>query len=255
MQAGKNILVTRPDHQSENLCRLIAQQGWQAIRFPVIDIQAKPLSADDVARIQSIEQYQKVFFVSANAVNFALQLINGKIDRLQKVICVAVGKASYQALSAYGISKVLVPQQGFNSEAILAMQEMQELTDQSCLVIRGEGGRELLAESLRRRGATVDYLQVYKRVLPVSDTCLIRAHLQHKTLDAILIYSGDALKNLVQMLAHGDMNKYLLKVTLVVISQRVKIIAKKSGFKNIIVAAEASDTAMVNALLNGEECG
>ena len=255
MHTGKKILVTRSRHQSENLCRLIEQQGWQAIRFPVIDIQAKPLSTEDIERIQSIEQYQHIFFVSVNAVNFALKLFNGKIDCLQKVACVAVGKASYQSLSAYGISNVLVPEQGFNSEAILAMPEIQDLTGLSCLIIRGEGGRELLADSLRERGASVDYLEVYKRVMPTSDSRLIEAYLHHKTLAAILIYSGEALHNLVQMLAKQEIIKNMLNVPLVVISERVQALAKKIGFKNIIVAAEASDAAMMNALLNGEECG
>ncbi|TXL16331.1 uroporphyrinogen III synthase [Methylococcaceae bacterium HT4] len=255
MQTGKNILVTRPDHQSKNLCKLIEQQGWHAIRFPVIDIQAKPLSTKDIQRIQNIEQYQKVIFVSVNAVNFALQLINGKIDRLQKLTCIAVGKASYHALSASGLSHVLMPEQGFNSEAILAMPEMQVLSGQSCLIIRGEGGRELLADSLRERGARVDYLEVYKRVLPITDNKIIDAYLLQKTLSAILIYSGDALKNLVKVLVKEDFNKHLLNIPLIVISQRVQIMAKTIGFKNIIIADEASDAAMINALLNGEECG
>ena len=255
MYSGKKILVTRPNHQSENMCKLIEQQGWQAIRFPVIAIKARSLSRQELKRVQNIDLYQKVFFVSVNAVNFALQIINGKMERLQKVSCIAVGNASYKALTAHGISNVLVPEQGFNSEEILAMPEMQDMQGQSCLIIRGEGGRGLLAASLRERGAKVDYLEVYKRVVPVSDNRLVHEYLQHKAFAAILIYSGDALKNLLQMLAKQDINNNLLNTPLVVISQRVEHLAKKIGFKNIIIADEASDAAMMNALLNGEECG
>jgi len=255
MYSGKKILVTRPNHQSENMCKLIEQQGWQAIRFPVIAIKARSLSRQELKRVQNIDLYQKVFFVSVNAVNFALQIINGKMERLQKVSCIAVGNASYKALTAYGMSNVLVPEQGFNSEEILAMPEMQDMRGQSCLIIRGEGGREILAASLRARGAKVDYLEVYKRVVPVSDNRLVSEYLQHKAIAAILIYSGDALKNLLQMLAKHDINNNLLNTPLVVISQRVECLAKKIGFKNIIIADEASDSAMMNALLNGEECG
>ena len=255
MQTGKKILVTRPAHQMENMCRLIEEQGWQAIRFPVIEIQARALSAQDNQRIQEIELYQQIFFVSVNAVNFALPLISGKIECLQKVTCIAVGKASYQALNACGIKHVLVPQQGFNSEAILAMPQIQDMQGQSCLIIRGAGGRELLADSLRERGARVDYLEVYKRVVPMSDSRLIGEYLRHKALAAILIYSGDALKNLLQMLAKEDINKNLLNTPVIVISQRVQDLAKKIGFKHIIIADEASDAAMINALLNEEECG
>ena len=255
MHMGRKILVTRPDHQAEKLCRLIEQQGWQAIRFPVIEIQAQVLSAQDKQRIQEIEQYTHIFFVSVNAINFALPLISGKMDRLQKVSCIAVGKASYQALKAHGVKDVLVPEQEFNSEAILAMPEMQALRGQSCLIIRGTGGREFLADNLRERGARVDYLQVYKRVMPVSDSRLVGEYLRHKALSAILIYSGDALRNLLQMLAKEDINKNLLNTPVAVISQRVLELAKKIGFKNIIIADEVSDAAMINALLKEEERG
>ena len=255
MQTGRKILVTRPAHQSENLCRLIEQQGWQAIRFPVIEIQAKELSLQDKRRVQHIEQYQYLFFVSANAVNFALPLFNGKIQGLKQILYVAVGKATYRALSKHGISRVLVPEDGFNSEAILAMPELQDLTGLSCLIIRGDGGRELLANTLRERGAKVDYLEVYRRVMPCHDNSEVEMGLLNKSLAAIVIYSGDALHNLVKLLAKQEIIKNLLDVPLVVISERVQTLAKQIGFKKIIVADQASDTAMINALLNGEECG
>jgi len=255
MQTGRKILVTRPVRQSENLCYLIEQQGWQAIRFPVIEIQAKELSLQDKHHVQHIEQYQYLFFVSANAVNFALPLFNGKIQGLKQISSVAVGKATYRALLNNGIRHVLVPEQGFNSEAILAMPELQNLTGQSCLIIRGDGGREILANTLRERGAEVDYLEVYRRVLPCHDTRVVEMDLLNKSLTAIVIYSGDALHNLVKMLAKQEIKKNLLNVTLVVISERVQTLAKEIGFKKIIVADQASDTAMINALLNGEECG
>lgn len=248
-------MVTRPIHQSRLLCDLIEQQGWQARRFPLIDIQAKVLSVQDQLRIQAIEQYQYVFFVSANAVNFAQPLFNGKIDRLQKNSCIAVGKATAKALSSCGLANIRMPASEFDSEAILALPELQGLKSCSCLIVRGEGGRELLANSLRDRGALVDYLEVYKRVLPRYDSALIHSYLLDKSLAAIVIYSGEALQNLVQILAKENIKKNMLTTPLVVISQRVYALAKEIGFKKIVIADEASDAAMMNALLNGEECG
>lgn len=255
MRTGKTILVTRPAHQSEKLCHLIEQQGWKVLRYPVIDIHALELSIQDKRHIQHIEQYQYVFFVSANAVNFALPIFNGKIESLQKVLCIAVGKVTCAALSDHGIRSALVPVEGFNSEAILAMPELQTLEGHCCLIIRGEGGRELLANTLRERGAKVDYLQVYKRVIPRHDNRIVESYLLNKTLSAVFIYSGEALKHLVQMMAKQEIIINLLNVPLVVISLRVQVLAKKIGFKKIIIADEASDVAMINALLNGEECG
>ncbi len=255
MCSRKKILVTRPVHQAEALCRLIEQQGWQAIRFPVIEIKAKQLSVQEYIHIKHIEQYQYVFFVSANAVNFVLPLFNGKIAVLQKKSCVAVGKATLKALAHCGINCALMPAKGFNSESILAMPELQILTGQSCLIVRGEGGRELLAQTLRERGAEVNYLQVYIRVMPCHDNSEVERYLLNKSLAAIVIYSGDALHNLMHMLAKQKIIKNLLNVQLVVISHRVQAIAKNIGFTKIRVADQASDSAMINALLKGEECG
>ena len=255
MRSEKKILVTRPVHQSEALCRLIEEQGWQAIRFPVMDIKARELSTRDDLHIQHIGQYQYLFFVSANAVNFVLPVFNGKIEDLQKISCIAVGKATFKALANHGIGCALVPAKGFNSESILAMPELQVLVDQSCLIVRGEGGRELLAQTLRERGAKVDYLEVYTRVKPCLDTREVETYLLNKSLAAVVIYSGDALHNLVKILAKQEIITNLLNVPLVVISARVQAIAKNIGFKKIIVADQASDAAMINALLNGEECG
>ncbi len=255
MQCRKKILVTRPVHQSDLLCYMIEQQGWQAIHYPVIEIQARELSARDQMHIHNIQQYQYLFFVSANAVNFALPLINGKMETLQKKSCIAVGKATFKALANCGIESALIPANSYNSESILAKPELQSLAGFSCLIIRGEGGRELLAQTLLERGAKVDYLEVYKRVIPCHDNSEVEAYIFNKSLAAIVIYSGDALHNLIKMLAKQDIIKNLLNVPLVVISERVKTIAEKIGFNKIIVADQASDSAMINALLNGEECG
>jgi len=255
MCSETKILVTRSVHQSENLCSMIEQLGWQAIRFPVIEIKAKQLSLQDDLYKQKIEQYQYLFFVSVNAVNFVLPLFSGKIETLQKISCIAVGKATFKALANIGIKSALVPLKGFNSESILAMPELQVMAGQHCLIVRGSGGRELLAQTLLERGAKVDYLEVYARVMPRHDTSEVETYLLDESLTAIVIYSGDALHNLVKMLAKQEIIKKLQNVPLVVISNRVQEIAKKNGFKKIIVADQASDSAMIKALLNGEECG
>ena len=249
-----NVLVTRAEHQAGSLCQLIEQQGWNAVRFPTLEIVAVD-SQDLKQQLETADRYQWFIFISTNAVNFAQSLFNVKIGPLQNVLCIAVGQATCEALSRCGVTNTLMPAEGFNSEAILTLPELQSLNGKSCLIVRGEGGRELLASTLRERGALVDYLEVYKRVLPSYESALINSYLLDKSLAAITIYSGEALQNLVQILAQEKIKKKLLTMPLVVISQRVYALAKEIGFKHIIIANEASDEAMVNALLNGEECG
>lgn len=250
----KKILVTRPVHQSEPLCQLIVGQGWQAVRFPVIEIQGN-VSAEQSDKVLQDKHYQYLFFVSVNAVNFSWPLVGDRIRDLQSTSCVAIGTATYNALLRCGASNVLLPVNGFNSEAVLAIPRLQNLNNQSCLIIRGVGGRETLAEVLCLRGAHVDYLEVYRRTLPKFDQGNVEGLLRDNLLTAIVIYSGDALHNLIFMLARPEIKTNLLGTLLVVISQRVYGLAKKIGFKKIIIAEHASDVAMINALLKEEERG
>lgn len=253
--AGKKVLVTRPEHQVAELNRLIQASSGVNINFPVIDVRAKPLSEQETLCLEKIESFDYIFFISVNAVNFALQAIDGKIERLQKAKVVAVGKATANALTEKGIMKIIRPEKGFNSEAILAMPEFQSLSKECCLVFRGDGGRELLATELRARGASVTYVEVYQKLLTAPGTQDVGKYLLNNEFAAVLIYSVVALNNLLLLLAEDKIKKQLLITPVVVISQRVYLAAKESGFTQIIIAAEASDAAMVNALLNGEACG
>jgi len=249
---GKQILGTRAAHQSQRLEQLVRAQGGALLNFPVLEIQERGISALEKSRLQQLEQYDLAFFISSNAVKFALKLIDGKIERFQNLCCVAVGEATANCLAEQGIRQSLAPQTGFNSEAILELDALQDLSGKRSLIFRGEGGRELLANSLRQRGAQVDYMEVYRRVLPQQDTTAVAAYLLNKQVAAVLIYSGAALQNLLLLFAEEQLIDALLDTPLVVISQRVAKQAKELGFKQIMIAAEASDIAMVEALLNGE---
>jgi len=253
----KKVLVTRAKHQSQHLTELIeANDGWQAILFPVMNVLPVSLSTEDSERLACINCFDYIFFISVNAVNFALKLFNGRIEKLQDLRCVAVGGATYNCLVSYGFSNILVSERGFNSESLLSMLELRDLQGSHCLIVRGKGGRELLADSLLKRGATVDYLETYERVLAENDNMAeVEQLCLQNEISGIVIYSGDALHNLVCLLDKKNIKDKLLTIPLVVISQRVYKIAKEIGFKSIIIAEEASDSAMVNALLNGEECG
>lgn len=251
---GARILVTRPAHQAENLSRLIQEHGGEAIRFPVLDIVAR----DDIGEVRNtlknIGKFQWVVFISANAVNFALKANNGKIDQLKTVRFAAVGQATARALEAAGMAVDAVPEQGYTSEALLAMPQMQQVKGQACLIVRGEGGREELANTLRGRGAEVQYLEVYKRTIPSIDRSQVVQLLVQRRLDVITVTSGEALRNLLIML--GEENHQLLSpIPLVVVSDRIRQLAAEMGFKRIAVTENPADTEIletVTIVCNGE---
>ncbi len=242
-----NILVTRPVHQAETLCELIEQQGWNAIRFPTLAIIAINNTKKIQQQIEAIKQWHWLIFISPNAVNFALNANSGRIDLFEHSSIAAVGKATKSALLAAGLSVDLLPENQFNSEGLLATEQMNQVNKKNCLIIRGQGGRETLADELRARGAKVDYLEVYSRETPTPDCSKVTSILKQDKLHAITITSGNALKNLVSMI-DTDLHNELQAVPLVVISNRIRELAEKIGFKIIAVTENPGDTAIIKTV-------
>jgi uroporphyrinogen-III synthase len=245
---GVRVLVTRPAHQAENLCHLIAERGGIAVRFPTLAI----VECDDLLAIQKklahLEAFDWLIFISANAVNFALKANDGKIPAFRiGATCVAIGKATANALAMAGLPVNLLPENNYNSEALLAMPEMQQIQGQRLLIVRGVGGREELANTLRSRGADVHYLNVYKRIIPRINNANVITLLEQNQLDVITATSGETLQNLLIMLGvayHGQ----LFTLPLVVVSDRIKQLATELGFKRIAVASSPSDEAILETV-------
>ena len=259
---GRQLLVTRPARQADKLCQLIAEQGGVAVRFPTIAIVGlegfsdKPNINNTAATnpLPQLSNCQWLIFISANAVNFALKAIDGKIAQLKEAKIAAIGQATAKELGFSGLQVDLLPQTGFDSEAILAMPELQTVNGQDILIVRGQGGREELANVLRSRGANVNYWEVYKRVIPQLDCSKVIELLLNNQLDLIIITSFEALQNLIVMLG-ANHNKKLLNIPLVVVSSRISRLAAELGFTRIAVANSPSDQAIIEsaiALVNGE---
>jgi len=137
------------------------------------------------------------------------------------------------------------------------MPVLQKLQQVNCLIIRGQGGLEKLAQILRNRGAQVDYLEIYKRVKPSVDNSFLLALLNKKQLAAVTITSGEALQNLLSMVDEAAV-ALLLAVPLLVISNRIGQQAKQFGFTSIVVTDKPSDSAILetlNTLITGENSG
>jgi uroporphyrinogen-III synthase len=252
---GVHILVTRPIHQAENLCQLIEQQGGIAVRFPTLEVvgmNPKPDNQPDYPTIATnplpkLSNRYWLVFISANAVNFALKANGGKIAQLKTTQIAAIGQATAKALQKAGLQVNLLPKAGFDSDALLAMPEMQQIKGQDILIVRGQGGREELANVLRSRGANVDYWEVYQRIMPDADNAEVLSLLEQNKLNVIVITSCGALQNLLTMLGTAC-TKHLTTVSLVVISDRIKRFAVELGFTRIAVTEYPSDLAILDAV-------
>jgi uroporphyrinogen-III synthase len=238
---GRGILVTRAVHQAEGLvARILACQG-KVIRFPALEI--IPCEQTGAVRDQLLQKWDYVLFVSPNAVTHALKLLTGK--RLQAGLG-AVGQATAAVLNHYGYSIELIPEARYDSEGLLMLPQLQDMRGRKVLIVRGEGGRAHLAESLQARGAEVGYAEVYRRVQPKADPEPLLAQWRER-IDLVTATSVEVLKNLTAML--GAAGWPLLRHTpLLVISQRMGDVAQKMGFETVIVAQGAGDDAIISAI-------
>ena len=249
--ANKCVWVTRPQGQADLLCQLIEQQQAEAVHFPVIEIRPAGDTSDHVACFRQLDQYYAIIFTSRNAVNaaFAAGLHADAIASSTRVW--AIGAATAEQLHEQGIEKAAHAGGQADSEALLSLPELQsdQINGKPILLVKGLGGRELLAETLISRGASLQLAEVYQRCLPRFETNFVTNLWQNKSPDVILVTSNDGLKNLVE-LTPDEYRTQLYRTPLVLMSMRMLDYAKYAGFISTLeVAVEKSDPGLLSALL------
>ena len=248
---GIKVLVTRPDDQADRLCRLIQDQGGEAIHFPVMEISRT--GNDDKAReiLLDVASFTHVIFVSINAVRFAWQLVPDLAARMQSAQVFATGKGTLDALKKEHVDNTLCNRELGGSEGLLELESLSgnAVSGRKVLIVRGSGGRELLANGLRQSGAEVYYADVYLRRKPDIEVVKTEAIWRDSGPDMIVVTSGTGLHNLVEIMG-SEYRDELLKCRLVVISDRVGRLARTLGFVfEPVVAKEMTDEGLLNAII------
>lgn len=189
------MLVTRPAGQADELLAAIEAAGGKAISFPSLEI--APLAPGDVERVASgLRVADITVFVSPNAVRYG-------IDHAGSGAIAAVGPATARALADGGRPVDVLADAGFDSEHLLAEPRMRDVRGKVVRIVRGTAGRELLAETLRERGAIVEYLPVYERRTPVVDEHRLgRLEQAWKAgeIDVVVVMSVESLHGLLSLL-------------------------------------------------------
>lgn len=246
---GLTVMVTRPAHQAAHLEGLLREAGATPLRFPVLEILDPEDSGPLLALIDRLQEFDLAVFISPNAVNKAMNLIRARRELPPGLRVAAVGKRSAMELKNFlGREPDLFPRRKFDSEALLALPELQDVRGRRVVIFRGDGGREYLGDTLRARGAEVEYANAYRRGRPRADIGRLQREWARGGIDVITITSGEGLRNLFDMV--GKLAQHWLRRTqLVVVSERLVPLARELGFKQEpVVAAEASDEAMVEAI-------
>src|SRR4051812_5287666 len=241
---GRTILVTRPAHQANVLTQLVEQAGGRIVLFPAIAIEPPVDPQGAALLLHEIASYDFVIFTSPNAVEQAFVLAPGLAAGLRKAF--AVGMATAQALTSHGVREAVVPEDGADSEALLRLPELQDVRDKHALIVRGEGGRPLLAQTLEQRGAQLRHVECYRRARPSGDASELLAEWRSGGIDGVVAMSAETLNNLWDMI--GEQGHELLRATPVFVPHpRIAEAATRLGLTDVAIT-DTGDAAVVRGL-------
>lgn len=238
------VLITRPEVKAQQLALLLAKQSIESTCQALFDYQPYARTAE----IQSALHHGNILiFVSVAAVEFT-HASYPLIDSNQHTYF-AVGKATKQALHAIGIDNVLSPPaQQEHSEGLLSLTELLDVQNKSVVIFRGNGGREHIATTLKRRGAKVSYIESYQRVWRTL-TKDIAEQWQAKQINCIVVTSNDILLALVKYLeSTASSNYWQTQCLWLVVSNRIEDNAKALGLTHIVNTHSANSQILSNTL-------
>lgn len=241
--AGVQVALTRPADQALALTQAICASGGEVLAFPLLDI--VPLH-DHTAFKQAVfplSRFDWVVFISSNAVQHGMPLLlaAGIPAHLHFA---AIGPVTAQALQQYGIQNVLIPEQRYDSESLLALPEMLHMQGKQVLIVRGVGGREVLAETLKQRGAEVTFGECYRRINPQSSLLPLQQAQAAGKLQAIVVTSSEALRALMTLSIAAQ---WPISVPVLVNHPRIAEQAAEHGV-TAYVAAAPGDAGMLNLI-------
>ncbi len=247
--AGLSVMVTRPLPNGMEFCAVLQQHGARTVYFPTIEIIEPQHAALLTEQIKQLDQFDWVIFVSPQAVYRTATLIQHSWPIFPRHVKIAaVGAATAELLKKMHLPPSVYPATQWSTEGLLELPEFQSLQKKKIALIRGEGGRELLAKECEWRGAKVSHFIAYQRRLPAYDA--IRDYvmiLKERRVDIIICSSADSLHNL--FLLCGTLNSAMLThIPLLVVSERLLVLAEEYGFKHVFLAKNAGQNAIIDTL-------
>ncbi|MCC6611428.1 MAG: uroporphyrinogen-III synthase [Burkholderiales bacterium] len=245
--AGRRIVVTRPAAQTEALAELIHAEGGEPIVFPVIEIREVADVRPLLDLVDRLDAFDLAVFISANAVDKAMNLVQSRRDWPSRTRVATIGKGSEKALRRFGFGDIVAPTGGFDSEALLELAPLVDVAGKHVVIFRGDGGRELLGDTLKARGATVEYAECYRRVRPTADVGPLLKLWARGELDAITVTSSEGLHNLYDMV--GKLGQQWLRRTPVFAPHsRIAAAARALGVSRVVETGPG-DAGLIAGLL------
>lgn len=243
-----NVLVTRPEKKGRALTQALNQHHITAQHCSLFSYQmAGTNQARETAQLLQHNNNAILIFVSVAAVEFAVQIV--PVKNWQYHLVFAVGKATQQALMALGIHAVSPIQE--DSEGVLALPQLSQVDNQFVVIVRGDEGRELIFQTLVKRGAKVHYGQSYQRIWQLPSSKETDLWLQ-QGVNCLVITSVALLENMVDLLVTAD-NYWQKSCLWLVASARIAERAKQLNLHQVINTHSANNQCLLQFIMKLED--
>lgn len=242
---GTGIAITRPIDQAKKLNALVSEAGGTPILYPLIQIIPLRDYSQFESIISAVKQYDWAIFISSNAVQNSMPRLL-KLGIPPNLKFAAIGPVTAAELQSFGVDNILTPAHRYDSESLLILPEMHAMQGKKVMLFRGVGGRDLLAKTLKARGATVTFAECYQRINPQTNCDLLAQLWAEKKLHGIVVTSSEAMRHLIDLA--GD-SEWLKNVTLYVNHARIADLPLQLGLK-VKVASIPGDIGMLNNIVS-----
>lgn len=248
--AGKTILITRTREQSGDFATQLNKLGAEVVEFPTIEI-APPTRWKEVDQaVDRLKSYDWIIFTSANGVNFFWQRLQerGKSLRLPPSLKVcAIGPATASQLKNKGISVSYVPKE-FIAESILDGFKRKRTEGKRILLARAKKARDILPKGLKKMGAEVDVVEVYRTVRPKGGSKKMKNLLTDEKIDVVTFTSSSTVNHFADLFKKEDLKNLVRGIAIACIGPVTARTARERGLKVRIQPKQYSVPALARAI-------
>jgi len=243
------ILVTRPAPAAEELVSRLRTAGRVAWSMPLIEFTPGTELDALPARLAALNEGDLVFILSQHAIHYAQPALSrAGAAWPPRLNYYAIGRTTALALHTVSGLNVVWPLERETSEVLIQLPALQQVAGKRALILRGNGGRELLAETLQQRGADVQFVECYQRCAKIYQGAVEGRRWRDRQIDTIVVTSGEMLQQLYSLFPEIDREEWLLHCRLIVVSERLATLAAELGWRDIRVAEGADNDALLRAL-------
>lgn len=246
---GKRILITRAREQSGEFATLLKKTGAEVMELPTIEI-VPPLFWKELDRVfPRLRSYDWLIFTSANGVHFFWQRLRekGKTRLPPSIKVCAIGPATAKQLKEKKISVDYMPKE-FIAESILDGFQKKFIKGKRILLARAKKARDILPKGLRKMGAKVDVVEVYRTIKPRGGSKRLRQLLTDGKIDVITFTSSSTVNHFVDLLKKEDLQKRLKGIAIACIGPVTAKTAKEWGMKVQIQPKEYTIPGLTKAI-------